>query len=423
MTRFAALLLMLTSLAVAVPGAGGAPRQPGPAGTDYVPDEILVSIRANVDPALVARLVGGTVARYLRGLDVFRLKVPAGTVDHAVAVLKGSSFVVFAEPNAYVRAFADPDDPYAHAVCYPTSNGLCLSQWAWAKLSAYQAWDLTTGAATVKVAVVDTGIDVGYPQHLLADPTGHEDIVGCRPVQVVSFVSGESGNDDNGHGTHVAGLIGACSNNGIGVSGANWKVQLLGVKALDFSGSGTAEAVAAGIKWSADQGAHVINLSLGGSAPSRTIERAVNYAWSRGAVLVCAAGNAGTTARAYPAAYERCIAVAATGEQDVRASFSSYGAGWVDVAAPGVNILSTMPDNWDWCFLCYWYGHGTAYDALSGTSMAAAHVSGLAALVWAGGGCATNVCVRSRIEGGSDAIAGTGTLWRYGRINYFRAVK
>jgi thermitase len=140
-------------------------------------------------------------------------------------------------------------------------------------------------------------------------------------------------------------------------------------------------------------------------------------------VLVCAAGNAGTTARAYPAAYERCIAVAATGEQDVRASFSSYGAGWVDVAAPGVNILSTMPDNWDWCFLCYWYGHGTEYDALSGTSMAAAHVSGLAALIWAGGQCATNVCVRSRIEGGADAIAGTGTLWRYGRINYFRAVK
>jgi len=170
------------------------------------------------------------------------------------------------------------------------------------------------------------------------------------------------------------------------------------------------------------RGAKVINLSLGGG-PSRTVQRAVNYAWNAGAVLVCAAGNSGTSQRTYPAAYPNCIAVAATDQTDRKAGFSSYGAGWVDVAAPGVNIVSTMQDNWSWCYLCWGEGYYEGYDALSGTSMATPFVAGLAALVWASGLCATNACVRNRIESTADhPIPGTGTYWARGRINYARAV-
>ncbi|HEY8152312.1 MAG TPA: S8 family serine peptidase, partial [Vicinamibacteria bacterium] len=218
------------------------------------------------------------------------------------------------------------------------------------------------------------------------------------------------------------GTIGACSNNATGVAGANWAVQLMGVKVLDYSGSGSLSAVASGIRWSADNGAKVINLSLGTSSPFKTLERAVNYAWNKGSVLACAAGNDGTGARTYPAAYTNCISVAATDENDAKADFSNYGASWVDVAAPGVNILSTMQDQWDWCFLCYGYGYLEGYDALSGTSMATPHVAGLAALVWARGECTTNTCVRAKIESTADPIPGTGTYWKYGRVNYLSAV-
>ncbi len=426
-------LVLSTSLIVVLAGSGaglGAPNAvpQGMTPADYVADEVLVSFAPDVNPAVVARSVGARLHTRVEGLGVYVLKVPAGSVQGTLRALTHNPLVEFAEPNAYVHAFLDPDDPYDNSVCYDTSSYGCTMQWAWATVHAYEAWDITTGSPNVKVAVVDTGIDVGDPNYSWPDYTGHADLIGCHPIIIQSFVSGESGNDDNGHGTHVAGIIGACTNNGVGVAGANWSVQLMGVKVLDYSGSGTLSAVASGIRWAADNGAQVINLSLGTSSPYKTLERAVNYAWNRGAVLACAAGNAGTSAKTYPAAYTNCIAVAATDRTDARASFSSYGADWVDVAAPGVGILSTIQDDWTWCFLCYWYGYFPEYDALSGTSMATPNVAGLAALVWATGKCSTNACVRSTIESTADPIPGTarngtGTYWQWGRVNYFNAVK
>ena len=393
---------------------------------EFVQDEVLVAFRRDANPSALAGSVGGRVQAELEGLGVHVLKVPHGAVPRVVAALSRTPLVEFAEPNGYLHAFLDPDDPNDNTTCHPTSDGRCVTQWAWAKVNAYGAWSVTTGNASVRVAVVDTGVDVGNLNYPWPDYTGHEDIVGCDgrfdPI-IKSFVSGESGNDDNSHGTHVAGTIGACTNNGQGVAGASWAVQLMGVKVLDFSGSGTLSAVAAGIRWSADNGAKVINLSLGTSSRYKTLERAVNYAWNRGAVLACAAGNDGTAARTYPAAYANCIAVAATDQNDLKADFSNYGADWVDVAAPGVDILSTMQDQWDWSFLCWGYGYCEIYDALSGTSMATPHVAGLAALVWARGQCSTNVCVRNKIESTADPIGGTGSLWKYGRVNYFKAVQ
>jgi len=356
----------------------------------------------------VARAVGARVADRLPALDVVVLKVAPNAADATLRALSGNPLVEYAEPNGIAHALLDPNDPYDNTTCYPSSRHGCVLQWAWGKVEAYAAWDTTTGGTTVRIAVVDTGVD-----------NSHEDLPAV--VAQRDFVNNDSNaEDDNGHGTHVAGTIGALTNNGTGVAAANWAVALLSVKVLNREGSGSYAAVANGITWAADNGARVINLSLGGTVPSTTLRNAVNYAWNKGAVLACAAGNSGTSQRHYPAAYERCIAVAATDEQDAKASFSTYGS-WVDVAAPGVHILSTMPNSA--VYLTSQYGYLQTYDSLNGTSMATPHVAGLAGLVWARGACTSASCVRSRIEETADPIPGTGTYWRWGRVNYRKAVQ
>jgi subtilisin family serine protease len=180
------------------------------------------------------------------------------------------------------------------------------------------------------------------------------------------------------------------------------------VKVLGDNGNGSWSWISNGIVWAADNGAKVISMSLGGHSGSSTVQNAVNYAWSKGVVVVAAAGNDGNTTRNYPAYYTNAIAVAATNDNDAKASFSNYGS-WVDVAAPGVSILSTKP---------------SGYGRLSGTSMATPHVAGVAGLVWSTGLCGTtdNACVRTQIEALADPISGIGSYWTYGRINAARSL-
>lgn len=215
----------------------------------------------------------------------------------------------------------------------------------------------------------------------------------------------------------MAGSAAALTNNGIGVAGTCPNCVLYNVKVLADNGSGAWSWIANGITWATDNGAKVINMSLGGSSGSSTVESAVNYAWGKGVVLVADAGNSGTSSPFYPAYYTNVIAVAATDQNDNKASFSNYGT-WVDIAAPGVSILSTAPDhpNKIW-------GKAVKYGTLSGTSMASPHVAGAAGLVWSTGICFTdNSCVRNRIETNADQITGTGTYWVNGRLNAYRAV-
>jgi thermitase len=180
-------------------------------------------------------------------------------------------------------------------------------------------------------------------------------------------------------------------------------------KVLGDNGSGTWSSVANGIIWAADNGARVINLSLGGTSHSTTLENAVNHAWGRGAVIVAAAGNSNTSTLTYPAAYANVIAVGATDQNDARASFSNFGT-WVDVAAPGVDILSTTPR----------VGRTDQYATKSGTSMAAPFVAGLAGLVWTTGWGTSNTAVRDRIQATVDPIVTDQPIG--GRINAARAV-
>ena len=403
----AAALLILTSSGVGI-GAPAAPR----AGRGFVPDEVLVKFGPDVNPAVFARSIGARVHGRIDALDVHVLKVRPGTVEATLRALSNHPLVEYVEPNGIATVVVEPNDPHYNTP-YISSSGP-VTQWAWARLQAPQAWDLTTGSTSVKVAIVDTGVDNSHPDLPVVEPQNQKDFVN----------NDNNAEDDHGHGTHVAGTIAALTNNLTGVAGANWNITLMAAKVLNAGGSGSYAAVANGITWAADNGAKVINISLGGYLGSRTLRNAVNYAWNKGAVLACAAGNDGIWFKLYPAAYPNCIAVAATDQTDFIAWFSNWDASWVDVAAPGVNILSTMPNS-AVTMNTPQYGYFQNYDSLNGTSMATPHVTGLAALVRArfGSACSTASCVRSKIETTADPIPGTGTYWQWGRVNYCKAVQ
>jgi thermitase len=271
-------------------------------------------------------------------------------------------------------------------------------QWAIPKIMAPQAWDITSGKAGIVIAVLDTGID-----------KEHEDLAG-KVIAEVNFTDSPTTEDIYGHGTQIAGIIAAAANNGVGVDGLAHDCRLMNVKVADDQGVFYSDAAAKGVIWAVEHGARVINMSLVSTEPSRELEEAINYAWSRGAVVVAAAGNFMGTKVAYPAYYSDCIAVAATDSSDHVASWSSQGD-WVDVAAPGVDIYSTSPDN--------------RYDSKSGTSMAAAYVSGLAGLLFtlrsdSNSNGFVNDEVRAAIENGCDDLGASPVQWR---INAFSSVK
>jgi subtilisin family serine protease len=262
------------------------------------------------------------------------------------------------------------------------------------------------GGLGIKVAVVDTGIDCG-----------HEDLAGERCVYGANFVvPGAVPFDDHGHGTHVAGIIGA-HDNGLGLIGVAPEVTLYAVKVLDSSGSGAWSALASGINWAVGNGMHVINMSLGGTSSSQAVADAVAAADAAGILVVSAAGNSGCCSTVgFPAKLVQSMAVAAVNQFDVRASFSATGPE-LAVAAPGVSISSTVPKGT--CTLC----NATGYTSLSGTSMATPHVSGVGALLMSRGW--TNHEARSRIEGTANDLGDPGfdELYGYGRVDALAAVQ
>lgn len=297
---------------------------------------------------------------------------PGQMVEAAVSRLAAVGEVEVAEPNRYREACVIPNDP-----SYP-------QQWGLAKINCPVAWDRTTGSANVTVAVVDTGVDLNHPQLAPLLLPGR-DLVDWGPnpgppkpgwVFEGDFAGVDNDpQDEVGHGTHVAGTISCLSNDGIGVAGVTWQCRLLPVRVLarvrntatgQVSGLGSSADIAAGIIWAADHGAQVVNLSLSGKVDTTVERNAVAYAVSRGVVVVAAMGNDGTGTPSYPAAYPDVIAVGAVNATDQRPFWSQYGS-HIDVAAPGVNVLSTY---WD-----------DTYDVLQGTSMASPHVAGVAALI------------------------------------------
>jgi thermitase len=204
------------------------------------------------------------------------------------------------------------------------------------------------------------------------------------------------------------------------VTGVCRGCTILAGKVLNDSGVGSSSGLANGINWAVSNGAKVINMSIGVRA-SRTLETAVNNAWSQGVVLVAAAGNGGNQTKIYPGAYPNVIAVAATDNTDAKASFSTYGASWVDIAAPGVNVYSTFPNHT--FVLGTQNKRSFGYDVGNGTSMSSPIVAATAALVWSSQSGSTNASVRTKVESSADKILGTGTNWAHGRVNANNAVR
>jgi len=271
-------------------------------------------------------------------------------------------------------------------------------QWALSKIEASRLWQTTTVSQKVIVAILDTGID-----------QDHEDLKG-KVIDEANFTDSLTSSDIYGHGTHIAGIIAAEANNSVGIVGMAPESQLINVKVADDRGRCQALEVAKGILWAVNSGANVINISVEIRGSSLELEEAVNYAWSHGSLIVAAAGNDGSGAPVYPAVYENCIAVAATKQDDSLAPLSNH-SGWVDIAAPGFSIYSTLPDN--------------KYGYKSGTSFACAYVSGMAALLFAqvtdtNGDGWLNDEVRAVIEDGCQEIGIDGVGG--GRIDAAKAI-
>ncbi|WP_281890341.1 S8 family peptidase [Paenibacillus sp. YYML68] len=352
----------------------------------HAPNELIVKFVEGTNEVRMDELHGLAKCRRVGGCEELGTHIVRSKrkMRHMLRAYVKLAEIEYAEPNYTFKSFAMPNDPYFSNYQYGPQ-----------RIQAPEAWDITAGAAEVRIAVIDTGVQLNHP-----------DLAG-KLTNGYDFVDGDSQPEDrNGHGTHVAGIAAAVTNNGGGIAGVAPLVSIIPVRVLGDDGNGSLSAVADGIVYAANQGAQVVNLSLGSPYSSLTLQNAVQYAWSRGSVIVAAAGNDGSSVPSYPANDANVLAVASTNETDVKSSFSNYGT-WVEVAAPGEDILSTYT--------------GSYYAYLSGTSMAAPHVAGVAALLASQGRSRDQI--RAAIIGTAEPIRGTGTYWKYGRVSALRAVQ
>ncbi len=347
--------------------------------------------------AIVAR-AGGQWLKPLRLINAAVVVAPPANqralAAHPAVLRIDPDITVYALDQPVVPAAKPPKPPKPT----PTPGPAQVVPWGVTKIGAEQAWGSSTGA-DVKVAVVDTGIDLDHPD-LVDNVRGGFNAINPR----------KQPDDDNGHGTHVAGII-AAANNGFGVVGVAPEASLYAVKVLGASGSGYLSDIIEGLGWCADNGIQAVNMSLGTSADVDSFHQAIATVAQKGVILVASAGNSGPgfDTVSYPAKYDEVIAVAATDQNNVAAYFSSTGPA-VELAAPGVNIYSTVK--------------GGGYTSMSGTSMAAPHVSGTAALVIAAypGREATWVRDHLRQTATDLGVAGCDNTYGCGLVNADNAV-
>jgi subtilisin family serine protease len=382
----------------------------------YRDGELLVKFKSgvlNTSSLKLHQTIRASVAKSFRivpNLDL--VKLPKGlSVKDAVMQYMSDPNVEYAEPNYIIRASSVPNDTYFGNQWALNNTGTYAAGTADADIDAPEAWDITTGNSSVVIAVLDTGIDYDHSDlvgniwtnsgetdclnGLDDDGNGYAD--DCKGWDFSTCVESDEDGlcitpkledndpmDEYGHGTHVAGIIGAVGNNGTGVSGVMWRVRLMPLKVLDSTGWGSNGELIAGIQYAVDNGAKVMNVSLGGYDFSTFVYEAIETANSAGVLFVASAGNGGIDRIGdnndltphYPSSYNlpNIISVAATDQNDRRAPFSNYGLTSVHVAAPGVYVLSTIPQNL--------YSDFSDKEFYDGTSMAAPHVSGLAGLLY-----------------------------------------
>ena len=350
---------LIAATLVAVTGSSGQAAQPKPKKLPfstgqtaaYDPHSVLVKFRPKASASARKQALSKSASKAGASLAADVVAV-TGTVPapELLKKLKADPSVELASLNYLRKATATPnDEAYAEGFqrYLPT-------------VRLPQAWDVSKSAGAQTVAVLDTGIDAGHPD--LAGRT----VAGYNAVNPATAPV-----DDNFHGTFVSGIIAANTNNTEGIAGVAWSAKIMPVKVLDEFGSGTDEDIIEGLNWAVSHGARVVNMSFGGTMESLVLRDAVANAVTKGVVVVAAAGNTGDDAPQYPAAYPDVLSVGATNDNAVITGFSSRGD-WLDLAAPGYDIVSTLPRDLDPTF---------PYGQASGTSFSAPIVAGVAALV------------------------------------------
>jgi serine protease len=408
---------------------------------EYVPGEVLVKFKEGISLQKVVDLEStlGTSVLSNHSGGVKKLSVPAGkTEQELISILKQDPRVEYAELNTICHAFMTPNDPYYSPY-----------QWNFPKVNCPSAWDISTGTGVV-VAILDAGIayenyavpsyESGTVQSGVTSYVKAPDLAGTAFTSGYDFINGDTHpNDNNGHGTHVAGTVAQTTNNSYGVAGMAFGCTLMPVKVLNYTGSGTAQTLADGLYWATDNGARVINMSLGwpsGYNPGSTVQNAITYAYNHGVVLVASSGNEGVSTVSYPAAYSQVIAVGATRYDDQLAYYSQYGSAQELVAPggdlnvdqngdgygdgilqqsfdpydPGPPVVLANPTSFSWWFYI-------------GTSQAAPHVSALVAMMIANGQTGIEnirtILHETAVDLGSS---GWDQTYGYGRINAYAAL-
>lgn len=402
MLRLRALLIIMLTLFV------GPHQQVAAQDSEIMPGEVLIKLAPGLSLSSSARPAGpyaavladtlhraGASAAFSigAGSNTYRVRVRDDADLHVLAATFSSiPGVLFAEPNAIRTAMRVPND------------SLLRTQWPLKNIQAYEAWDITTGAE-ITIALLDTGVSKSHP-----------DLQG-RVLDGYDFHNNDfDASDDEGHGTYTAGVAAAEGDNEEGIAGVCWVCRILPVKVLGSRGQGNDAAIAAGIRWAADQGAHIISMSLGGTDDTQVLREATQYAQQRGALLIAASGNGYLKGNlpSYPAAYPDVMSVTATDGSDVVTGFSTTGD-FVDISAPGVGVWSTVwqPDT------------GDGYAPGNGTSASCPYVAGAAALVLSirpdlNAGQLAQVLTRSADDQGAP---GKDDQNGWGRLNLLRAVQ
>jgi subtilisin family serine protease len=367
------LLLLVATAVLGLPAAGSA------ASVDARAARLVVRYVAAAGPeaAALESSLGARPVAAIAPLHVDVVEVTATRTAPVLAALRESPLVRWAARDHLVHALRTPNDQ------------LWPMQWSPKKVGAQKAWGLTTGSPRVVVAVVDSGVDANQP-----------DLRG-KVLEGYDFVNGDAdAADDEGHGTAVAGVVAASTDNEIGVAGLCWRCRVLPVKVLGADGTGFASALAQGIVWATDQGAKIVNASLGGPDYDAAVAAAAQYAAAHGTLVVAAAGNEGTSVLDYPAALSNVLSVTASDENDHLYGFSNSGA---SLAAPGENT-TTAP--------------GGDYETFLGTSSAAPVVSGIAALGLSADPAAGPADLSQALEQSAAPINGV----VYGRVDAYAAI-
>jgi subtilisin family serine protease len=376
-------------------------------------------------------------------------------INQVLVEYRKDADVEYAELNYIVSICTDPNDVYYPVQWalnnvgqnYPISGNLTSSGTADADIDAPEGWDVFTGEDDVIVAVVDTGVDYNHSDlvanlwlnQVEATGTAGVDDDGNGYIDDIygyDFINNDSNPlDDNGHGTHCSGIIAAQANNSMDIAGLCQNAQIMGLKFLGSNGSGTTDDAVNAFYYAVANGADVVSNSWGGGGYLQSMQDAINYAYSQGVIMIASAGNNNSSSTYYPACYENMISVASTDSDDIKASTSSYG-GWVDISAPGVDILSLRAEGTDMYlgsvgyipgdrFIPYGDPDATMYIA-SGTSMACPYAAGLAAMVVSQHSGWSNSMVTGQIVGTTDDIdplnPGYSGLLGSGRINAYNAM-